>query len=497
MKLSKLLIPLLALFMATLACSLTAEAPPTLPPRTPIGLANTSVPQDMSQATVTPQQGIVPQATVDTNTGVKPPSSGDVPSLPTSVAVAAPSITSPSFSAQVQSIDQNRLMNTVTTLVNFDYRHTFSYTDIASGRGIGAARDYIISQLIQIQLDNPNNRIDVDTHQYTFPYNGQSHNAENLVLIINGNDPTAGIIIIGAHYDTINDANALNPSLSQPGANDNASGVAAMIEIARIMAQTPHRASIIFVFFSGEELGRYGSRAYLEEYIQYYGLDRQVRAMINLDTIGSASGPDGNYYNDSMRIFSAGPNNSSSRQVSRMIEFAARNFLPDIRVDIQDALDRPNRWGDHQTFSDAGIPAIRLIEQADEPLKFHNASDNLDEIDPVYLQRTTQVALISMLMLADGPPPPTNITLDTSTWRLEWAPSAGATNQTRYLVAMRRNSSLVFEQELIAPTNGFSNAVIQNYDVIAIATIDENGQVGPFSQEFYVSNAAPAVASER
>ena len=487
----KALIPVIFLLLAVMACTLTAEPPATLPPFTPIGLGATVTPQQP----ISPQSTVAQQPTVDTSTGIKPPvSDGSAPSLPTSVAVAAPSLSSPSFTTQIQSVDPNRLYNNVTTLVSFAYRHTFSYNDVSSGNGIGAARDYIISQLVEIQLSNPSNRIDVDTHVFSFPYNGQSHTAENLVLIINGTDPTAGIIIVGAHYDTINSANPVNPSVYQPGANDNGSGVAATLEIARIMGSSQHRASIIFVLFSAEELGKYGSRAYLEEYIQYFGLDNQVRAMVNLDTVGSSSGPDGGRYNTSLRVFSEGPNNSTSRQIARLTEFAARNFLPDIRVDVQDAVERPGRWGDHQTFSDAGIPAIRLIEQAEEANKFHNALDNLDEIDSDYLRRTTQVALISLLMLADGPPPPNNISLDTSVWRLEWSPSPGATG---YVVALRRNSSLTFDQELIAPTNGFTNAVIQNYDVIAIASIDANGQVGPFSSEYYVANAVPAVASEQ
>jgi hypothetical protein len=488
MKKKRPLIATLFILLASLACTLTAEPPATLPPRTPLGGVGLN-------PTISPQAPIVPQATVeapDGNTGIKPPSTGgDAPALPTSVA-AGPSLSSPTMTSQIQAVDQNRLMNTVTTMVSFGNRHTFSVENLTPTRGIGAARDWIMSELYQIQEDSPlpADRIQVSLQEFSFPYNGQANFAQNPTLIINGNQANAGIVIIGAHYDTVNDANPANPDLAQPGANDNGSGVAALLEIARIMSQNPHRATLVFVFFSGEELGRFGSRAYLQDYIQLFGLQDAIRVMINLDTIGSPSHPDG-YFDREMRVFSEGPGNSPSRQMARMVEFGARYFLPDIRVNVQDRVDRPNRWGDHQTFSDVGIPAVRLIEQADEFNKFHNAADNLDEIDPVYLRRTTQVALTATLMLADGPLPPQNISLDSSTWRLEWEPVPGA---DRYVVAMRTNDSQNFQQELVSPTNSFSHSIIQNYDVVVIASVDENGLVGSFSQEFYIAN--PAVAQQ-
>lgn len=484
MKLNQSLIVALFILLASLACTLTAEPTATLPPRTPLGNVGLN-------PTVSPQAPIVPQYTVQApdNSGIKPPSGGQAPALPTSVA-AAPVLSSPTLSSQINAVDQNRLMNTVITMINFGNRHTFSVNNLTPTRGIGAARDWIMAELYKIQGESPlpADRIQVDLQEYSFPYAGESHIAQNPALIINGNEANAGIIIIGAHYDTINDANPVDPNLAQPGANDNASGVAAMLEMARIMSQTPHRATIIFVFFSGEELGRYGSQAYLQDYIQQWNLQNAVRVMINLDTIGSPTHPSGTYANE-MRVFSAGPTTSTSRQMARLAEFGARYFLTDIRVNVENQLDRPNRWGDHQTFSDAGIPAIRLIEQADEYNKFHNVADNLDEIDAAYLRRTTQVALTTALMLADGPLPPNNISLDPSVWRLEWEPVAGA---DRYVVAMRTSDSQTFQQELVSPTNSFSHSIIQNYDVIVIASIDENGRVGSFSQEYYVANATVA-----
>lgn len=463
---------LLFLLLSALACSLTAEPPATLPPRTPV-----------AQPTITPQNPLVPQPAGATpkggvgNNPVTAPTSAP-PILPTSVAQVV--FDSPSMTSLIQQVEQNRLMNSVTTMVSFQNRHTLGAPRPDSG--IFAARDYLMAQFYQIQQDNPQSRITVDIHSYTFPYAGQSYTAENPVMIINGSDPTAGIIIVGAHYDTVNSNAITNAYLDQPGANDNASGVAAVLEMARILAQTPHRASIILILFSGEEFGRYGSIAYIEDYLQNFNMTGSVRAMINLDTIGSSSGSNGTFVNNAMRVYSAPPNESPSRQIARQVEFTARYFLPDIRVQMENRLDRSGRWGDHQSFSDAGMPAIRLIEYAEEANKFHNVLDNLDEIDPDYLRRTTQVALSLSLVLADGPNPPTNIAIDTSStpWRIEWEPSP---NAVRYVVALRNSDSLTYQQELISPTNSFIDSVLQNYDVVAVAAIDQNNQVGPFSAE--------------
>ncbi|PJF39473.1 MAG: hypothetical protein CUN55_14245 [Phototrophicales bacterium] len=472
---------IILLILGALACSLTAEPPPTLPPRTP-----------QVQATLTPQNPLVPQQPVvttdvkgglDNNLGPTSPP----PALPTSVAVIT--FDSPNMTSELQQVDPNRLYNTVTALVRFQNRHTLGLPN--PDTGIFAARDFLMAQLYQIQVDNPQSRISIESQPYTFPYAGQSYTAENPVMIINGTDPTAGIVIIGAHYDTVN-ANAItNAYLDQPGANDNASGVAAVLEIARILAQRPHRASIILIFFSGEEFGRYGSLAYIEDYLVRFGMTQNVRAMINLDTIGSSSGPNGTFVNNAIRVYSAPPNESPSRQLARLAEFTVRYFLTDIRVTVENQLDRAGRWGDHQSFSDAGMPAIRLIEYAEEANKFHNTLDNLDEIDPDYLRRTTQVALSLALVLADGPNPPTDIRIDTSQspWRIEWTPSAGA---TRYVVALRKSDSLTFQQELIAPTNSFAHSVLQSFDVVAVAAIDANNQVGPFSAEVYLPASVAA-----
>src|SRR5690606_11302120 len=123
--------------------------------------------------------------------------------------------------------------------------------------------------------------------------------------------------------DDLNDSTAF-----APGADDNGSGVAAVLEIARVMSQLRPRTTMIFVLFSAEEVNRQGSKAFVRDYIQFYNIP--VRVMINVDTVGSVNDPRGNVNDRELRIFSQGPDESPSRDMARMIDFMIENYSTDL-----------------------------------------------------------------------------------------------------------------------------------------------------------------------
>lgn len=460
---NKLLIILLILAIGTLACSLTAEAPPTLPPRTPM-------------STITPQGPVGPESTLSQPSPLPDGGTSQVvpPPLPTGITPQVP--INPTLLTQLDWVDANRMMNTINTLVGFQNRHALS--EPSPSKGVYAARDYLLAEFYKIQTEHPESRIGVFPHQFSFRFNGGEVLADNVVMFINGTDGDAGIILIGAHYDTVSSADVANSSSFQPGANDNGSGVAVILELARVLAQQPHRATIMFVLFASEELGKFGSNAFLRDYIQANNI--RLKAMINLDIVGSPTGPNGERYDNQMRVYSAPPNESISRQMSRQIEFASRYFVQDMVVNVQRTIDRAGRWGDHEVFSEAGFAAVRLIEQADDVSRTHNTRDNMDDIEAAYIRKTAQVALASILIMADGPNPPTNISIDTTNWRMEWLPSRGA---TRYMIALRYPGSLVYDQVLPSQVTSFTWPGISNFEAFAVAAIDDKGQIGAFSAE--------------
>src|SRR5262249_55665683 len=139
--------------------------------------------------------------------------------------------------------------------------------------------------------------------------------SQNVVAIMQGTDVGAGVILVCAHYDTM-PADFTNGQADAPGANANASGVAAMLEIARIMAAKPHRATLIFAAFTAEETGRQGSLTFVQSYLQAQKSPIDLRAVLNLDMIGNGT-PADTGAPASIRLFSAESNESASRQLAR------------------------------------------------------------------------------------------------------------------------------------------------------------------------------------
>lgn len=457
--LPRIVILLLILILASIACNLTAEPPATLAPRVP-------------NSTLTPQNQIGPSATLQLPPATNQP-------LPSGVTNALPS--SGSVEDQLQQIDGARMMNTIRSLINFNNRNTFSSP--ANDKGIYAAARWIESELKTIQTNNPQTTIQVYPLPFDFLYGNETRSGENIVVVINGTDGAAGVVLLGAHYDTI-DVNGATTSF-QPAANDNGSGVAAGLEIARLMAQRPHRATIVIVFFSAEELGRFGSIDMAKRFIAERNIP--LRAVVNLDQIGNPVGDTGERYDFQMRAYSQSPSeevfNSGSRELARSAEVAVQLYMPEMKLNIMDALDRTNRWGDHESFSDEGYPAIRLIEQDDNGSYVHNSRDTLSRVDEGYLRRTTQLTYNIMLMLADGPDQPQLRTINRDTWKLEWTP---VSNAAGYMIALRYPGSLKYDTLITIVGGDVTNMTWESFagfESVAVAAYDANNQIGQFSRE--------------
>jgi Zn-dependent M28 family amino/carboxypeptidase len=221
--------------------------------------------------------------------------------------------------------------------------------------------------------------------------NGVETFQRNVIASLPGADPSAGAIVIGAHYDSRTRDIGDSASLA-PGANDNASGVAAVIELARVLADTHPRASILLVAFTGEEIGREGSKYF----VAAFSSPQHFRAMIALDIVGR----DTNNAR-SVRIYSPGPEGSPSRRLAAFFAAQGRAALPGFGFEVKDSADRPGRYSDHISFSEAGFPAIRLIQPEEDPWN-HSADDTLEKMTPGYLREVTQAVLAAVYALAWG-----------------------------------------------------------------------------------------------
>lgn len=445
--------------MVALACNLSSQdRPPTIAPRLP---------------------GVTPQPTL----GFATLAPGE---LPQSTAVAQIQARRDlEMYALLNEVDTDRLMIHVEAMQNFYTRHiNSSQTD--PNRGIGATFNYLWQQFQEIRAQSPD--FFVLPQEFRATFNNVTTVQRNLVGIINGTEVGAGVIVIGGHYDTRGDD--LNDAIGiAPGANDNGSGVAAILEMARILSRMPQRTTIIFVLFSAEEVGRQGSRAFVNDYIK--GRDIDVRAMINVDTIGNIHDTRGNINDHQVRIFSDDNNASASRQLARNINFIGYNHSLELDIEVMTSRDREGRYGDHFEFAEAGYPAVRFIESFEDG-RTNTVRDTIDHVDPYYLRKTTQTILGIVRSLAGGLRPPRDIVLrDAGTdddgsrlLNLVWSAVPDASS---YVVALRRPNSVIYNVQFSVLENqsgGWHR--FQEFEAVAVAAVDVNGLVGPLSDEYII-----------
>ncbi|MGQ9907365.1 MAG: M20/M25/M40 family metallo-hydrolase [Candidatus Flexifilum sp.] len=458
----RLLVPLLALAslgLAAIACNLSSEsAPPTIVPR-----ATATPPPTIGYATLAPEE---------------------LPLVATSIPQQQTGTALVNIINQVQG---DRLYEHVTNLQNMYTRHiNSSRTDPA--RGVGAAAAYVQRQFEAIRAQSAGRLTVLPPHEFSMTMADIQTTQSNIIAVIGGSETGAGIVLIGAHYDSR--TVAFDDAVSfAPGANDNASGVAALIEIARIMSQYPQRATVMFVAFGAEEFQRRGSLALIEEYLRPNNIE--ISYMLNMDIIGSSTGPNGSLIDNRMRVYSAGEDDMApSRQLARALNLIAARYIPGMTLEVIPAGDREGRYSDHLSFSEIGVPAVRFIEALENPNRNHNDQDVVGNLRVSYFVRATQTVLASAMALAGGPRPPENISLrdDGSGQRtLVWQPSPDARS---YIVALRRPGSLLYDNffEVTANTVTWDGFTRSRFAGVAIAAQDASGLMGPFSFEYQILN---------
>ncbi|MCP5095559.1 MAG: M20/M25/M40 family metallo-hydrolase, partial [Chloroflexi bacterium] len=213
----------------------------------------------------------------------------------------------PGVNADIQGladqISQQQLIGYVQTLENFQTRNTFSSVDNPS-EGIGAARLWIQNEFLRVG----NGRMLVQADDFNVTNDGVTYNQQNIVATLRGSSSHSGVIVLGAHYDsrTIGPNDATGYA---PGANDNASGVAVLLEVARLLSSQNWEQTVVFVAFAAEEQGRHGSIHYVNE-MGLQGTD--VDGVIVNDIVGGRPGVP-----QSLRLFTPGSDTSQPIQFAR------------------------------------------------------------------------------------------------------------------------------------------------------------------------------------
>jgi len=252
----------------------------------------------------------------------------------------------------LSTIDAKHVEHTINTLVSFGTRNTLS-SQSDPKRGIGAARDWIYSELEKIAATS-GGRMTVEKQTFVqepgrYPRIAKATTLTNVVATLRGTKSPDRIYVVSGHYDSMC-TSPTDADCDAPGADDDASGVAVVLEAARAMAPHPFDATVIFVAVAGEEQGLVGS-TYFAEQAKKNGMD--IEAMFTNDIVGHGT--------DTVRVF-GGDTDSDSRILSRFIDAAARKHTPKFHVWLIDRKDRFLRGGDHFPFLEQGYPAVRFTE---------------------------------------------------------------------------------------------------------------------------------------
>ncbi|QIW99511.1 hypothetical protein AMS68_005029 [Peltaster fructicola] len=389
------------------------------------------------------------------------------------------------LTAMLAQIDPDRIKDIVTTLANFGTRHTLS-TQNSTTRGIGAARDWIYKRM-QTFAKPSNGSMEVYFDSYIQPVASRISfpvNITNVVARINGTSDSNRTYVVTGHYDSrridvmdyINDA---------PGADDNLSGVAVLMEMARICAKHRPKATMIFAATAGEEQGLYGA-AHLAQVLKNTSVN--VEGNWNNDIVGTGKFQPFSPINDyTIRLFAAsilypnvtspslsailgeigGENDSPSKNLGRFISEIATGAAKqtDMQVSLIYHADRYLRGGDHEAFLAAGFPGVRFTEAVEDFKHQHQDprvqngtqyGDLVEYVDFDYVARVAKVNLASMWSAANAPAKPRNVTISQIVGfpaASEDTPLAEIGNDSQFLWTTGKDP-LVARYELVWRTSG-------------------------------------------
>ncbi len=410
----------------------------------------------------------------------------------------------------VGDVSASRLEADIRTLVGFGTRHTLSETE-SDIRGIGAARRWIKAEFERIS-DECNRCLEVfyvsrvieGTRRIPEPVDVVS-----VVAIQRGSlDPDRFVLMSGDIDSRVTDP--LDGTSDSPGANDNATGMAGVIESARVLSKHKFAGSIIYAGLSGEEQGLFGGEIVVDHALAN---NWRIKAVLNNDMIGNITGIDGVIDNTSARVFSEGTRavetpeeakirrysggevDSPSRNLARFIDRQADKYIPNLDVMMVYRLDRFGRGGHHRPFNEAGIPGVRIMETHEHYDRQHqnlrtvenrNYGDVIEGVNFDYVRKLTALNVASLAEMAYAPPFPAQVEIKgavKASTTISWTKPADKTalNIAGYRVYWRLTdrpqwtySRFVGDVE----SYEFKNIVIDNY-YFGVSSVAKNGAESP------------------
>jgi len=341
----------------------------------------------------------------------------------------------------VQQISPQRIEAYIAKLVSFQTRHTMSDTT-SDTRGIGAARRWIKSELERCGA-GANGRLQVSFDSHIAPVSARISKPTEIVNVVATLPGTQAaskdrLYVVSGHYDSRN-TDIMDAEGYQPGANDDASGTAAVMEMACVMAREQFDATLVFMTVAAEEQGLLGAAHWAELAKQHHW---NVAGMFTNDIIGSSRADDGRIDNTQVRLFAeslpnvkemndanrtllatGGENDSISRNLARHVKEVGERYVPTFKVSVIQRRDRYLRGGDHMPFLERGYAALRFTEPNEDFNHQHQnvrvengvkIGDLIEYTDPDYIAKVARVNTAALATLALAPAAPQQVKMLTA-----------------------------------------------------------------------------------
>jgi len=412
----------------------------------------------------------------------------------------------PEIKKMVDEISSLNIEQHVRKLVSFHTRHNLS-TQTDPAKGIGASWNWIKSEM-ENSIPASGGRLEVRFEEYTVGGEGQRIakpvKLKNVVATLKGTDPSDDRkILISAHLDSR--AALDNDSTSfAPGANDDGSGIAAILEMVRIMSSKKFPATIIFMAVSGEEHGLYGAKHMA---LKAKEEKWNIIAMLNNDMIGN-SGSSETLLNDNMRVrvfsegvpayeteqmaglrkYTSGENDSKARQLARYIKETGEKYVDQLTVTLVYRNDRFGRGGDHSPFCQEGFTAVRICEFNENYDRTHKVpavvngiqlGDLPEYVDYEYVRKNAGINLATVASLALAPYEPVNCGIVTSGLTnkitLRWENPPKGVKPSGYYILMRETYQPLWEKKIFVTGNEITLPYSKDNYFFGIQSVDASG----------------------
>ena len=417
----------------------------------------------------------------------------------------------------VGNVSEERLSNILRKLQSFETRSSLSSTT-STTRGVGAAREWILQEM---RGYSPKLQVSFDSYQV--PKQGRiarDIDLRNVMAVLPGRSPRR--IYISGHYDTVaraggqsatnasgaaRDPDAPTPAPVDPnapldnlapGVNDDGSGTALTIELARVFSQSgiDFDATLVFMCHAGEEQGLVGARLHAQKAVAE---NIPIEAVLNNDIVGNDKGGNGIIDGATIRVYSEGPEDSLSRALARFVQRWGGRYVPSHRVRPMARPDRFGRGGDHSAYNQLGFTAVGFRESRENFTRQHDVRDTFEGISLPYLAQNARVNAASAATLALAPPPPT-VTNERGQPQISRAPSGYDAN-LRWTAAPGAAAYRIFWREAWGPdwqhemiVGNVTNVVLPNMQiddyVFGVASVDAQGH-----ESFVTAYVTPPRAS--